>query len=84
MPRNVWHVCCELENKTTQQHYKIPAPCLDDHQFNEEKIGICWVIVTGMFSNCLNCLYVARIGTPGILWSVNKLARNDHKMDQSL
>ena len=25
--------------------------------------------------NNLNCLYLARVGTPDILWSVNKLAR---------
>ena len=31
--------CCELANKTTQQLYKVAAPCLDDHQFNEEEMG---------------------------------------------
>ena len=30
----------------------------------------------------LQCLYLARIGRPDILWSVNKLARSDHKMEQ--
>ena len=29
-----------------------------------------------MLSNCLKCLYLARIGRPDILWSVNKLARS--------
>ena len=32
----------------------------------------------------LKCLYLARIGRPDILWSVNKLARPITKMDQGL
>ena len=32
----------------------------------------------------VKCLYLARIGRPDILWSVNKLARWITKMDQSL
>ena len=24
---------CELANKTTQQLYKVPTPCIDDHHF---------------------------------------------------
>ena len=62
-------------DKTTQQLYKVETPCLDDHQFKEEELGsvgesskVCSQIV-------LQCLYLARIGKPDILWSVNKLAR---------
>ena len=66
---------CELANKTTQQLYKVSIPCVDDHHFKEElkSVGelsqICSQIV-------LKCLYLARIGRPDILWSVNKLARS--------
>ena len=68
---------CELANKTTQQLYKVSTPCIDDHHFKEEEemkyVGelsqVCFQIV-------LNCLYLARIGRPDILWSVNKLARS--------
>ena len=28
---------CELANKTTQQLYKVSAPCIDDHHFKEEE-----------------------------------------------
>ena len=28
---------CEFANKTTQQLYKVAAPCMDDHQFKEEE-----------------------------------------------
>ena len=66
---------CELANKTTQQLYKVSTPCIDDHHFKEEmkSVGelsqVCSRIV-------LKCLYLARIGRPDILWSVNKLARS--------
>ena len=29
---------CELANKTTQQLYKVSAPCIDDHHFKEEEM----------------------------------------------
>ena len=66
---------CELANKTTQQLYKLSTPCIDDHHFKEElkSVGelsqVCCQIV-------LKCLYLARVGRPDILWSVNKLARS--------
>ena len=28
---------CELANKTTQQLHKVSTPCMDDHQFKDEK-----------------------------------------------
>ena len=67
---------CELANKTTQQLYKVSGPCIDDHNFKEEELKsvrefskVCSQIV-------LKCLYLARIGRPDNLWSVNKLARS--------
>ena len=68
-------IYCELANKTKQQLYKVSTPCIDDHHFEEEmkSVGelsqVCSQIV-------LKCLYLARIGQPDILWSVNKLARS--------
>ena len=68
---------CELANKTTQQLYKVSTPCIDDHHFKEEEE----TKSVGELSNTcsqivLKCLYLARIGRPDILWSVNKLARS--------
>ena len=67
---------CVLANKTTQQLYKVSTPCIDDHHFKEEELKsegelskVCSQIV-------VKCLYLARIGRPDILWSVNKLARS--------
>ena len=67
---------CELANKTTQQLYNVSTPCLHDHHFKDEDMGS-----VGEFSEVcshivLKCLYLARIGRPDILWSVNKLARS--------
>ena len=31
---------CELPNKTTQQRYKVSAPCIDDHHFKEEEMNL--------------------------------------------
>ena len=65
---------CELANKTTHQLYKVSTACIDDHHFKEEEVKS-----VGEFSRVcsqivLKCLYLARIGRPDILWSVNKLA----------
>ena len=66
---------CDLAKKTTQQLCKVSTPCIDKHHFKEERkfVGelahVCSRIV-------LKCLYLARIGRPDILWSVNKLARS--------
>ena len=67
--------CCELVNKTTQQLYKVTTPCIDDHQFKEEELGSVGELSNACSQTALTCLYLARIGRPNILWSVNKFAR---------
>ena len=67
---------CELANKTFQQLYKVAAPCMDDHQFKEEENESVGELSTVCSPIVLKCLYLARIGRPDILWSVNKLARS--------
>ena len=64
---------CELANKTTQQLYKVSTPCIDDHHFKEEELKSVGELSKSIL---LKCLYLARIGRPDILWSVNKLARS--------
>ena len=62
-----------LSNPIANNH-KVATPCEADHHFKEEtgSVGelskVCSPIV-------LKCLYLARIGRPHILRSVNKLAR---------
>ena len=67
---------CELENKTTQQLYKVSTPCIDDHHFKEEELKSVGELSKVCPQIVLKCLYVARIGRPDILCSVNKLARS--------
>ena len=66
---------CELANKTTEQLYKVATPCMDDHLFREEENGSVGEMSAVCSQIVLKCLCLARIGGPGILWSVNKLAR---------
>ena len=65
----------ELANKTTSQFYKVATPCIDDHQYKEEKMGSGGELSTVCSQIVLTCLYLARIGRPDILWSVKKFAR---------
>ena len=67
---------CELANKTIQQLYKVSTPCIDDHHFKEEDMKSVGELSNTCSHFVLKCLYLARIGRPDILWSVNKLARS--------
>ena len=75
---------CELANKSTQQLYKVSPPCIDDHHLREEEMKSVGELSQVCSQIVLKCLYLARIGRPDILWSVNELARSIKKMDQSL
>ena len=70
---------CELANKTTQQLYKVSTPCIDVHHFKEEEMKSVGELPQVCSPIVLKCLYLARIGRPDILWSVNKLARSISK-----
>ena len=67
---------CEFANKTTQQLYKVSTPCIDDHHFKEEEMKSVGELSHVCSQIVLKCLYLARIGRPDILWSVDKLARS--------
>ena len=67
---------CELANKTKQQLYNVSSPCIDDHHFKEEEMKSVGELSQVCSQIVLKCLFLARIGRPDILWSVNKLARS--------
>ena len=59
----------------TRQFLKVATPGMDDNQFKVEEIesvGDCPHVCSQIV---LKCLYLARIGRPDTLWSVNKLVR---------
>ena len=74
---------CELANKTTQQLHKVSTPCIDDHHFKEEETKSVGELSNARSQIVLKCLYLARIGRPDILWSVNKLARSITKSTEA-
>ena len=76
MPRNVWNDIVNWRTKTTQQLCKVSTPCIDDHHFKEEELKSVGELSKICSQIVLKCLYLARIGRPDILWSVNKLARS--------
>ena len=55
---------------------KVSTPCIDDHHFKEEETKSVGELSNTCSQIVLKCLYLARIGRPDILWSVNKLARS--------
>ena len=55
---------------------KYLTPCIDDHRFKEEEMKSVGEMSHVCSQIVLKCLYLARIGRPDILWSVNKLARS--------
>ena len=67
---------CELANKTTQQLYKVSTPCIDDHHFKKEELKSVGELSKVSSQIVMKCLYLARIGRPDILWSVDKFARS--------
>ena len=66
---------CELANKKTEQFLKVSSPCLDDHHFKKEELESVGELSKVCSQIVLSRLYLAQIGRPDILWSVNKLAR---------
>ena len=72
MQRNVWS---DIVSQPTRL-CKLSTPCIDDHHFKEEETKSIGELSSTCSQIVLKCLYLARIGRPDILWSVNKLARS--------
>ena len=67
---------CDLANKTTPQLFKVSTPRIDDHHFRVEEMKYVGDLSQVCSHIVLKCFYLARIGRPDILWSVNKFARS--------
>ena len=76
MQRSVWNDIVSWRTRHTTTLYKVSTPCIDDHHFEEEEMKSVGELSKVCSQIVLKCLYLARIGRPDILWSVNKLARS--------
>ena len=71
MPINVWNDIVSWQTRRLNNPYKVSTPCIDDHQFKEEEMKFVGELSPVCSQIVVNCLYLARIGRPDILWSVN-------------
>ena len=76
MPSNVWNDIVSWQTRRLNNSTKYLLPCIDDHHFKEEELKSVGELSHVCSQIVLKCLYLARIGRPDILWSVNKLARS--------
>ena len=65
---------CELAETTPNKLRVAETPCIDDHQLKAEDSEIKGVLADVCAQIVLKCLYLARIGRPDLLWTVNVLA----------
>ena len=83
MLKHVWRDIASWQTKKTQQLYKVSTPCIDDHHFKKEEPESVRQLSEVCSQIVLKSLYLARIGRPDILRSVNKLARSVTKWTQA-
>ena len=76
MPRNVWNDVVSWQTGRLNKLYKVSTPCTDDHLFKEEELNSVGELSKVCSQIVLKCLYLAHIGRPDILWSVNNFARS--------
>ena len=69
MQRSVWNDIVSWRTRRLNNS-------IDDHHFKEEEMKSVGELSHVRSQIVLKCLYLARIGRPDILWSVNKLARS--------
>ena len=66
---------CELANRNAKDRPKVETPCIDDHHINPEDTQITGMLAPVCSRIVLKCLYLARMGRPDLLYTVNQLAR---------
>ena len=79
MPRNVWSDNVSQQTRRLDNSTKYQLHAFDDYLFFEEELKSVGELSKVCSQIVLKCLYLARIGRPDILRSVNKLARSIKK-----
>ena len=72
---------CELANQKMTNIKEVATPCIDDHQLPPEDLVNKGTLDKVAARIVLKALYLARLGRPDILWTVNHLARKVTKWD---
>ena len=67
---------CELACRSTSALKLAETPCMDARQFIPEFLNITRELAPVSAHIVLKCSYLARIGRPDLLWTVNMLARS--------
>ena len=84
MQRNVWNAIVSWQTRRLNNPIKYLLHASMTTTSKKKKWNLLETCHKYALKVVLKCLYLARIGRPDILWSVNKLATVNHKMDQSL
>ena len=74
---------CELAGKEIGKLRQYDTPCIDDHQLKPEDFETKGKVSETAANIVLKILYLARIGRPDLLWTVNILARAVTKWTQA-
>ena len=74
---------CELANKEVKDLPYAGTPCIDDHNVRPEDLVVQGALAHVCSRIVLKCLYLARIGRPDLLYSVNILARSVTKWNRA-
>ena len=82
MRKSAWKDLTNWQKKE-EQLYKVSTPCLEDHNFQKEELESIGESSKVCSQSVLKCWYLARIGRPDILRSVNKLARSVTKWTEA-
>ena len=83
MPRNVWNDNVRWQTRRLNNSTKYFTPCIDDHHFKKEEMKSVGELSKVCSQIVLKWLYLARVGRPDILWTVNKLARSITKWSKA-
>ena len=84
MQRNVWRDIVSKQTGRFNNSTKHLLHASMTTTFKEEELKSVGELSHVCSQIVLKCLYLARIGRPDILWSVNKLARSITKWTKSL